>query len=76
MGDQLIGLPLFRSDPTLLTRLPPAIEERFHDLLGSYRDPLQDNRRYVFDQFHFRDVVGKVVGVQTIIGWRPRHAVA
>ena len=60
------SVPRFRRDPPLLTRLSPATEERFYDVMESYRKTLRDDRRHVLDQFHFRDVARKVVGVGSV----------
>jgi uncharacterized protein (DUF2252 family) len=50
------GSPRFRVDPPLLTRLSSEKEDRFHRL----------NRRHVLDQFQFRDVARKVVGIGSV----------
>jgi uncharacterized protein (DUF2252 family) len=60
------GLPRFVDEPPLLQHLPPEMEEQFHRLVNRYRTTLQDNRRHVLDQYRFRDVARKVVGVGSV----------
>ena len=60
------GAPRFVDDPPVLTRLSPEAEDRFHELFNQYRETLRDDRRHLLEQFRFRDVAHKVVGVGSV----------
>ena len=60
------GVPRFVDDPPLISRLPDEAIEQFHQLFDRYRSSLPDNRRHVLEQFRFRDVARKVVGVGSV----------
>ncbi|MDX2380403.1 MAG: DUF2252 domain-containing protein [Acidimicrobiia bacterium] len=60
------GLPRFIDEPPLLEHLAPEVEDQFHTLVNRYRATLQDNRRHVLEQYRFRDVARKVVGVGSV----------
>jgi uncharacterized protein (DUF2252 family) len=61
------------SDPPLVVRLDElvgmdteAVLERIRDLLATYRDTLQSDRRDLIDHFTLSDVAHKVVGVGSV----------
>jgi uncharacterized protein (DUF2252 family) len=61
------------SDPPLVVRLDEltgmdteAVLERIRDLLATYRDTLQSDRRDLLDHFTLSDVAHKVVGVGSV----------
>jgi uncharacterized protein (DUF2252 family) len=61
------------SDPPLIVRLddmvemqPDAIRERLGDLIVSYRNTLQSDRRRLLDHFELTDTAHKVVGVGSV----------
>jgi uncharacterized protein (DUF2252 family) len=60
------GIPRFVENPPLITRLSDERIEEFNQLFDRYRSTLQDNRRHVLEQFRFRDVARKVVGVGSV----------
>jgi uncharacterized protein (DUF2252 family) len=60
------GSPRFVDDPPLIEHLEPELEDRFHELINRYRETLQSNRRHVLEQYRFRDVARKVVGVGSV----------
>jgi uncharacterized protein (DUF2252 family) len=68
------GETRFVSDPPLLVPveelLPKAesaeLTDRMHELLHSYGDTLQSDRRHLLDQFRFVSIARKVVGVGSV----------
>ena len=60
------GAPRFVDDPPLIEHLPAEQTEEFHSLVNQYRATLQSNRRHVLEQYRFRDVARKVVGVGSV----------
>jgi uncharacterized protein (DUF2252 family) len=68
------GETRFVSDPPLLVPveelLPKAesaqLTDRMHELLHSYSDTLQSDRRHLLDQFRFVSIARKVVGVGSV----------
>ena len=58
--------PRFVDDPPLIEHLEPELEDRFHELINRYRTTLQSNRRHLLEQYRFRDVARKVVGVGSV----------
>jgi len=60
------GAPRFVDDPPLIEHLPAEQAEEFHSLVNQYRATLQSNRRHVLEQYRFRDVARKVVGVGSV----------
>ncbi len=60
------GHARFVDDPPLLERLPDDEVDQFHELFNLYRATLPPNRRHVLEQFRFRDVAHKVVGVGSV----------
>jgi uncharacterized protein (DUF2252 family) len=60
------GTPRFVDDPPLIEHLPAEQTEEFHQLINRYRTTLQSNRRHVLEQYRFRDVARKVVGVGSV----------
>jgi len=60
------GVPVFVDDPPLIEHLPAEQAEEFHELINHFRATLQSNRRHVLEQYRFRDVARKVVGVGSV----------
>jgi uncharacterized protein (DUF2252 family) len=60
------GLARFVDDPPLIEHLSAERTEQFHELVNHYRTTLQNNRRHVLEQYRFRDVARKVVGVGSV----------
>jgi uncharacterized protein (DUF2252 family) len=54
-------------DPPLLVRVvDDDLRGQVHDILRTYRDTLQDDRRRLLDRYRFVDVASKVVGVGSV----------
>ena len=68
------GKTRFVSDPPLLVPIEDLVSEErgaaltewMHDLVRSYRDTLQSDRRHFLDQFRFVSIARKVVGVGSV----------
>jgi uncharacterized protein (DUF2252 family) len=55
-----------REDPPLMVRLSDDQIEAVHQMFNEYRQTLPDNRRYILDQYRFRDAARRVVGVGSV----------
>lgn len=60
------GIARFVDEPPLIEHLPTEQTEEFQRLIDRYRSTLQANRRHVLEQYRFRDVARKVVGVGSV----------
>lgn len=60
------GIARFVDDPPLIEHLSDEQTEEFHQVVNTYRATLQSNRRHVLEQYRFRDVARKVVGVGSV----------
>jgi uncharacterized protein (DUF2252 family) len=61
------GRRIIVDDPPLLVRVvEEGLRGQIHDILQTYRNTLQDDRRHLLDQYRFVDVARKVVGVGSV----------
>jgi uncharacterized protein (DUF2252 family) len=64
------GRPIFREDRPLIyhptRKMKSFIEERASKVLASYGASLPEERRILFNRYHLKDVVLKVVGVGSV----------
>jgi uncharacterized protein (DUF2252 family) len=68
--DDAGGKPRIRDTPPTIFHAQPEMHpgylEVFHDVLGKYRDTLEEDRRALLDRFKLVDVAVKVVGVGSV----------
>jgi uncharacterized protein (DUF2252 family) len=61
------GRRRFEEEPPFLTRVvEEEIREQIDEILRTYRQTLQDDRRYLLDRYRFVDAARKVVGVGSV----------
>src|SRR3712207_7903195 len=61
------GRRRFEEDPPFLTRVvEEEIREQIDEILRTYRQTLQDDRRYLLDRYRFVDAARKVVGAGSV----------
>ena len=60
------GIARFVDEPPLIAHLSAERTDEFHRVINQYRGTLQSNRRHVLEQYRFRDIARKVVGVGSV----------
>jgi uncharacterized protein (DUF2252 family) len=60
------GIARFIDQPPLIEHLSAERTDEFHQVINKYRGTLQSNRRHVLEQYRFRDIARKVVGVGSV----------